>query len=571
MNKNIPSLIFLFTVFNLTLSAQNFSYFFVAFKDKPEADKELLNPKSFLSEKSLKRRAKFNITLSETDVPVSKDYIKKALFNSKIILMNSSKWLNGILVKTTDSSMINELRKENYVKYCKYLGTVNESTQVMPPAKFKSMAKPVVNTDSLIKPAYNVNKDFYGVTYAQNNLINVNYLHKLKYYGQGMTVAVLDAGFFEANKVKGMEKLNFIDLGIKDFVTNDNSIWEDDRHGANVLSTMYSIKQGIFVGTAPFAKYHLLRTENATSEFPIEEYNWLIAAEYADSSGVDVITSSLGYNVFDDNSLSYNHADLNGKRSTIAFAANTAYSKGILVIVSAGNEGQSKWRKIGTPSDAEGVISVGAVDSDGYYAEFSSYGPTSDGRIKPDLVSMGKRAYVNSSSGAYTGNGTSYATPILSGSIICLMQACPNLALEKYKKALIESSTHYLIPDSAYGYGIPDLGLAAVILGNYNGVDTSKDIVWEKEEPVFFQQANLHFRSSKSQKIQIKISGKKKRKFKTVKTLTVKLQKGEWLHNSDVITIFNKQYKKKKRKKFKSLYIELKTESMNYTREIKVN
>ncbi len=550
------------------LFSQKFSYFFISFKDKPEAQKELLNPKNFLSEKSIKRRAKYNISITEIDAPVSRNYINKLIQYPKIQWMNSSKWLNGVLIKTTDSSIIKELIKEKFVINYKYLGTVTETMQVQPPAKFKSMAKPVVNTDSFIKPAYNVNKDFYGVTYPQNNLININYLHKLKYYGQGITVAVIDAGFFEANKVKGMEKLNFMELGVKDFVTNDNSVWEDDRHGANVLSTMYNLKPGIFVGTAPFAKYHLLRSENASSEFPIEEFNWLAAVEYADSSGVDIITSSLGYNVFDDTSLSYKQSDLNGKTSTIAFAANTAYSKGMMVVVSAGNEGQGKWRKIGTPSDAAGVISVGAVDADGNYAEFSSYGPTADGRIKPDLVAMGKRAYVNSTGGAYTGNGTSYSTPILSGSIICLMQACPNLALDKYKKALIESSTHYLIPDSAYGFGIPDIGLAAVILGNYTGIDTSKDLVWEKDDPVFFQQANLHFRSSKSQKIQIKISGKKKKRFKTIITLDLKIEKGQWIHNSDIINEYNKQLKKKKRKKFKAMYIELKTESMNYTREI---
>lgn len=570
MNKKIQALVIMLFTIVYGLKSQSYSCFFISFTDKPNASKELITPKSFLSEKAIKRRAKFNIGITEMDIPVYRNYINKIVQYPSVKHLNSSKWMNGIVIKTSDSSVINEIRKEKFVLKCKYIGTISETPQMMPPAKFKSMAKPVVNTDSFIKPAYTVNKDFYGVTYAQNNLINVNYLHKLKFYGQGITVALLDAGFFEANKVKGMEKLNFIELGIKDFVTNDNSVWEDDKHGANVLSTMYNLKPNIFVGTAPFAKYHLLRTENASNEYPIEEFNWLAAAEYADSSGVDVISSSLGYNVFDEPSLSYTHADLNGKTSTIAFAANTAYSKGIMVIVSAGNEGQGKWHKIGTPSDAAGVISVGAVDADGYYAEFSSYGPTADGRIKPDLVSMGKRAYVNSTGGAYAGNGTSYATPILSGSVICLMQACPNLALEKYKKALIESSTHYLIPDSAYGYGIPDVGLASVLLGNYTNIDSSKDIIWEKDDPVFFQQANLHFRSCKSQKIQIKISGKKKKRFKTLKTINIQLEKGQWLHNSDVITEYNKQLKKKKRKKFKALYIELKTESMNYTREIKV-
>lgn len=557
-------LFFLFILsFSITVSGrQSYYYYLVYLKDKQYSagtTYSIQHPEQFLSDKAIARRNKFGVTISESDLPISAVYKQQLNTITGCEIWNSSKWLNAIEIRTTDSNILKTIRPLPFVKQVQFLGYVLED----------EIVKPTIDSNFFNRITPQESPRFteaeYGRSYAQNGLINIPPLHRLNYRGEGITIAVFDAGFNNVYQTPGM-RFTFDNVVFKDFVTHDNSVWEDDRHGANVLGFMRTYDPGTYIGTAPMSRYILLRTEQASSEFPTEEVNWLAAAEFADSMGVDLISSSLGYTEFDDAKLSHTHADLNGKTSIIAQAANMARNKGIVVVVSAGNEGKSSWRKIGTPADAQGVISIGATDSEGFYADFSSFGLSADRRIKPDLVVMGKKAYVASPGGTYQGNGTSYATPIFAGAMACLMQACPDKSIEALTSALIISSSHYYNPDSAYGYGIPDVALAALICGNNKVADTTQDVFWQNEYPVYFQNQIIHFRSAKDQTVQLVIKVKTKKRWKTISTKNIELKKGEWLHNNDLKFFIDRGNKMKKRKRYKELQLDFISPSATYVR-----
>ncbi len=233
----------------------------------------------------------------------------------------------------------------------------------------------------------------------------------------------------------------------------------------SVLSTMAGNVPGLLVGTAPGASYWLLRSEDAGSEYVVEEDNWIAAAEYADSVGADVINSSLGYTDYDDNNQSYTYADMDGNTARVTRGADIAASKGILVVNSAGNSGNNFWRYIGAPADADSIITVGAVNSLGIIASFSSLGPTSDGRVKPTVCGQGEGTYVVSSAdGVYPGNGTSFSSPVMAGAVTCLWQANPSFNNMELIDAIKRSASRYSSPDSLYGYGIPNMAVAHMVL-----------------------------------------------------------------------------------------------------------
>ncbi|MES2617570.1 MAG: S8 family serine peptidase [Bacteroidota bacterium] len=549
--------------FSLSVTArESYYYYLVYLKDKlyqSNASFSVQHPEQFLSPKALARRQKYGVAISESDLPVSEQYVMQISAIKSCEVWNRSKWLNAVEIRTQDSSIVKTIQSLYFVERIQFLGYVTEDE--IPKSKIDSSFFDQLTLQE--SPLFN--ETTYGRSYQQNSLINIPPLHRLNYLGNGITIAVFDAGFNNVYQTPGML---FKTGGVicKDFVTHDNSVWEDDRHGANVLSFMRTYDPGTYIGTAPMSNYILIRTEQASSEFPTEEMNWLSAAEFADSIGVDMISSSLGYTEFDDKQLSHTHADLNGKKSIIANAANMANSKGIVVIVSAGNEGKSSWRKIGTPADAQGVISIGATDSEGFYADFSSFGLSADGRIKPDLVVMGKKAYVASPGGTYQGNGTSYSTPLFAGAMACLMEACPNKSIDELKAALIASSSHFYNPDSAYGYGIPDLALAAFICGNTQIADTAQDQFWQNEYPVYFQNQLIHFRSSKDQTIQLVIKVKTKKRWKTISSKSIVIKKGEWIHNNDLKIFIDQRSKLKKRKRYKELQFDLISPSATYMR-----
>jgi subtilisin family serine protease len=284
-------------------------------------------------------------------------------------------------------------------------------------------------------------------------------MHDAGFRGEGMQIAVFDAGFPGVDQISALQPL-FQEQRLastRNFVDGGTRVYQRSSHGTNCLAAMAGNQSGFYIGSAPKATFHLCLTEDVASEHPIEEANWLAAAEYADSAGVDIISSSLGYTTFDAPSKSYTYADMNGRTAISSRAATMAARVGILVVNAAGNEGDDPWRYISAPADADSIISVGAVDSLGNRAPFSSYGPSSDGRIKPTISAMGLAAAVLAPNGtAFRGNGTSYACPILAGMAAGFWQANPTLTAQQVIAALTGTAAQATAPTPALGYGIPN-------------------------------------------------------------------------------------------------------------------
>jgi subtilisin family serine protease len=289
-------------------------------------------------------------------------------------------------------------------------------------------------------------------------------LHQQNYTGSGKIIAVLDSGFLGVDTAQPFQRLrdnNQIIWGY-DYVNESPNFYALDSHGTSVLSLMGGYTQGQLVGTAPDSKYYLFITEDVASENPVEESNWVEAAEEADRVGVDIITSSLGYFAYDNPNYSHTYSDMTGNSAFASKGANVAFSKGILVVASAGNEGGTSEEHIGVPAEALNVIAVGAVDALEKYALFSSIGPSFDRRVKPDVTAQGQNPYVYSGGTINNGGrgGTSYSCPIVAGMAACLWQAFPTKTNQEIKQLITQSADRYASPTVQFGYGIPDFSLA---------------------------------------------------------------------------------------------------------------
>ena len=317
---------------------------------------------------------------------------------------------------------------------------------------------------------WNKQADFvYGKSDTQVKQLRVDVLHRNNFTGDGILIAVLDSGFPNVDQMNAFVRLRSNNdlLGGYDFVLRSTDIYRANvnDHGTRVLSDMAGFVDGQFVGTAPDASYILFRTEDAATETPVEESYWVEAAERADSLGVDIINSSLGYSTYDDSRYNYSPAEMDGNTAFISKGANIATEKGILIVNSAGNSGDSNWGIITAPADAN-VFGVGAVDANGNYATFSSRGPSSDGRIKPDGMALGERATViGPDDRLVPNNGTSFASPIMAGAIASFWQAFPQKTNLEIMAMVRGSSSHYQNPNSQMGYGIPDFSLPLAVLG----------------------------------------------------------------------------------------------------------
>jgi len=430
--------------------------YLIHFKDKADSPYSIDKPEEFLSQKALDRRKKYGIKVTEQDLPVNPKYLKK-LEDLGMEIHAVSKWMNLAVVYTKKKKV---LKKANKLKF------VIE----------KELPRPAVR-DTFTRPEYTknltktteLNKDVYDYGKGKNQAhqININELHALGFEGQGMTIAVLDAGFYHCNKLPAFDSINANKqiIGVYDFVDRDNEVYDADTHGMMVLSNIAGNIPGKLVGTAPKADFWLFRTEKASSEYITEEYFYIAAAEKADSLGCDILHSSLGYADFDDKVNSHTYADMNGNTAPITIGADIAASKGMLVVTSAGNEGNDPWKYVSAPGDADSVLTVGAVRKNGKYGYFSSRGPSSDGRVKPDVVAQGVAAAVQGTSGnVTTANGTSFSGPIMAGAVTCLWQANPSFNNMEIIQALRESSSQYSEPDSYLGFGIPDMLKADAIL-----------------------------------------------------------------------------------------------------------
>jgi hypothetical protein len=455
----ILSTIFYLILASVHLKAQTKKYF-IGFTDKNNSPYSIQNPEQYLSQRAINRRLAQNIPINQTDLPVNPQYIN-AVKNFGVSVITKIKWLNGIIVETNNPALISQIETLSFVRNTKQL---NREVKTTLSSKFSFEFNNEQLRTSLVKEQLHYD---YGASNNQVKQIGCDCLHQLGYKGNQKMIAVLDAGFPNANTLTVFDSAlstNRIIAGF-DFVANNNQVFDDHPHGTYVLSAMVSEVPGQLVGTAPKATYVLIRTEDAATEYIIEEYYWVAGAEYADSIGADIINSSLGYTVFDDSTQNHTYQEMDGDHTIAAFGADMAASKGIVVNVSAGNSGNSSWYYIGTPADADSALTVGAVDSNGVIASFSSKGPASDGAIKPNLVAQGVScALVDPSDVITTGSGTSFSSPINAGAVACLWEAYPQATNMQLIDAIQRSASYYNNPNNYYGYGIPNYCLALSLL-----------------------------------------------------------------------------------------------------------
>lgn len=443
-----------------TVSAQDRLVIF--FKDRQNSPFSLSSPSTYLSQRAIDRRIRQNIPLDSSDLPVNPAYVQ-ALSNAGAIVLNVTKWFNAAIVEINSSSVLTAINALPFVRTTIDVGRPQPGDQTDKfPTDFsaRSSAAAGFRNTSLS----------YGYASGQIQQLNLAPLHQSGHQGEGICIAVLDAGFLDLPIMSCFDSLRLTNriLSTWDFVDREQDVYDDHYHGSAVLSCMAALVPDSLVGTAPAASYILLRSEDAASEYVIEEYNWSVAAEYADSAGADIINSSLGYTTFDDPAQDHTYADMNGDTNPSSMAADWAAAKGIVVVNSAGNSGNSNWNYIGAPADADSILSIGAVDINGQYAFFSSNGPTSDGRIKPDVAACGFGTWVYtpySNNQPVQGNGTSFSSPIIAGAVACLWQAQPLVNCQDLIQAVRASAHQYLSPDTLLGYGLPDFSFAGQLLG----------------------------------------------------------------------------------------------------------
>jgi subtilisin family serine protease len=436
------------------LDSKYYIYRFVL-RDKAATSYSLDAPQQFLSPKSLERRRRQGISVDSTDLPVCKAYIHQFEVRG-VKILGTSRWQNTILVQSADSALLNLLGRMDIVRQaiCVF-----------------------VTPDSLDMPGdvrWNVHEDFnrwdsvkndpYGMARNQIEMIGGTRLHEAGFTGQGITIAIVDGGFqnydripaFRNTHIKGT--CNFVPAHIDSMLPDDvRGPFHFIDHGTKVLSALAANAPEVHIGTAPDADYWLLRSEVNHLEQPIEEDLWAMAVETADSLGADIINSSLGYYAFDEGRGSYRLQDLNGRTAFISRAASMLADKGIVLCNSAGNSGMGQWKKVGVPADAHNIITVGAIDRAKRLASFSSIGPSQDGRIKPDVVAQGAPAALISGRGTLVHDmGTSFSTPIVCGMVACLWQALPNKTAKEIIQLVRENADQHLEPTNIYGYGIPD-------------------------------------------------------------------------------------------------------------------
>ena len=444
--------------------------FIVRLKDKAFNAYSISNPSAYLSQRAIDRRNRYNISIDSLDLPVTGRYIDSILNVGNVTVLNTSKWLNQVAIKTSDAVALAKINSFPFVLSVTAIASLTTADNPTENDKFK-VEKSEGKLTGINGPAPTsslTNIYNYGLSAGQVGIHNNQFLHNLGFSGQGMQLAMMDAGYFHYLSLPTFDsiRLNNQILNTWDFVANEASVDEDYMHGMQCLSTIAANMPGTFVGQAPKASFYLYRTEDVNSEYPIEEQNWAAAAERADSLGVDVTSTSLGYFSFDDPSLNYTYNDMDGNTSISAKAADIAAKKGMLCVVAAGNEGTNSWHYLITPPDADSVLSVGAVNVNGDVASFSSYGPSSDGQVKPGVAAVGWLAVVaNTSTGApQFGNGTSFACPNMAGVATCLWQAFPEVNNMAIIDALQKSASKYTVPDDRVGYGIPDVKKAFALL-----------------------------------------------------------------------------------------------------------
>jgi len=435
-------------------------------KDKHDSPYSLDHPGRWLSHKSVERRQRQGLPIDSTDLPVNPKYIRtfertassyvrdKEHRSAEWVIIGTSRWNNTILVRSNDSTLLNSLSAHDFVK---------EKTLVWvsPDSIDRKFLK--VKVHERWNPWDSIKGEYYGNGKEQIEMLGGHRLHKIGLKGRGMTIAILDGGFQNCDLIPSIYSANI--EGVKDFVyPNSERFYRETDHGTKVLSAMAVNEPNILVGTAPEARYWLLRCEDQQSEQPVEEDYWAMAAEFADSAGVDIINSSLGYSEYDGELGNYRQRDLDGKTALISRTASMLAGKGIILVNSAGNLGMGPWKKITFPADADDILTVGAINPKKENAPFSGVGPTQDKRVKPDVMALGSPAWLISGRGSVVRDmGTSFSTPIVCGLVACLWQALPNKSAIEIINLIRQSGSQYKEPDNIYGYGIPNFWRAYMV------------------------------------------------------------------------------------------------------------
>lgn len=495
MVNRIILILFLFSFFFTDSFSQTNNVFRIYFTDKNNSPYSLAQPQDFLSQKAIERRNRYSIAIDERDLPINEVYFDSILNYPGVELLAKSRWFNCITV-AGDSVMLNDILTYSFVQNVDRLKTPKKN---IPNDKLNIVTEKRFVFDS---------ENYYGAAFDQIEMHRGHLLHNDGFNGEGMTIAILDAGFPFVNTMPAFSKLyseNRV-LGTYNFVKDTVDVYTNTNgHGSLVLSCMGTELPYEHVGTSPMASYYFFITEDVDSEMPIEEDNWVEAAEMADSAGVDIINTSLGYTRFDDTTLSYTYADMDGNTTFISRGADIAASRGILVVVSAGNNGTDTWFHIGAPGDADSVMTVGAVGADRLYASYSSKGPSSDGDVKPNIAAQGYLSAVVWPGGNVTlGSGTSFSSPIACGLTACLWQAHPDKNNMQIINAIQVSSSHFSTADSLTGYGIPDFYLAHQLLTG-NAEDHSLFFVENIFPNPFSSEINMEVFAGNNSEVEIAI------------------------------------------------------------------
>lgn len=448
------ALLFLTLLFSLVSFSQEDAW--VYFVDKPNAQFYLDNPLQMLTQRALDRRTAQGITLNLQDPPIHQPYIDQITLATGITVKAQSKWMNALHIRGTQANIaaLSTLPFVSRIQYANH--ALNPGGRVNPTVHNRTQK---TNKFQDMQVIYN-----YGNSATQIQMLNAHFLHEQNYTGAGKIIAIMDAGFPGVDTQAPFQRLrdNNLILGGYDFVNRTANPYTGYQHGTQVLSTMGGYVDGQLVGTAPDAQYYLFITEDALSavpynENPVEESNWVEAVELADSLGVDIINTSLGYFEYDNPDYSYTYSDMDGQTSFASRGADIAFSKGMICVNSAGNSGSSANPYVAVPADANTVLTVGAVNSSEVKAVFSSIGPTFDGRLKPDLMAMGVSSTVATQAGTVAANnGTSFSGPILAGAVASFWSAFPTKTNAEVIQIVKASADRFSSPDNNYGYGIPD-------------------------------------------------------------------------------------------------------------------
>jgi hypothetical protein len=484
-HHKVPLLFLFFFCFWGKAFTQTKYKYLVLLKDKNNSLYTINSPLTYLSQKSIDRRFRQGITIKTSDFPPNPVYIS-AIQQTGATVIYKSRWMNAALVEATESQK-NTILGLSFVKGIEFNRPLKQARKNDIFDKFA-----IEKTESLN----------YGDATAQIQLLGADTMHEQGFHGEGILVALLDDGFLNANTSACLQHLflNNKVAKVYDFVDNDNTVYAQGGHGTSVLSTMAGYIDNLMISPAFGTSVALFRTEDDASETPLEEANWLFAAEMADSLGADIISSSLGYNTFDNSTDNYTPSMMDGKTALSTRAADLATERGIVVVISAGNLGNDSWGIISAPADADSVLAIGAVTRAGNYASFSSRGNTADGRIKPDVVAVGSgTALCNTSGNASTGSGTSFSAPVVAGLVAGFWQANAYLTAQEVTRCIRKSGHQFSSPTIQLGYGYANFTRANIIVQNefsISAIEPNTDLVSIMISPSSKSNIQLKFTNS---------------------------------------------------------------------------